>query len=133
MNVKMTRYIIGKMMGVEGILLLIPMAVGMLHGEASASYFLVTSGLLIVCFMIFGRKRPENTVIYAKEGLVIVASAWIFWSIFGALPFFLSGTIPNYIDAFFETVSGFTTTGSTILTDIEILPRGCLLYTSRCV
>lgn len=130
MNVKMTRYIIGKMMGVEGILLLIPMAVGMLHGEASASCFLITSGLLIVCFMIFGRKRPENTVIYAKEGLVIVASAWIFWSIFGALPFFLSGTIPNYIDAFFETVSGFTTTGSTILTDIEILPRGMLFWRS---
>ena len=62
-------------------------------------------------------------MIYTKEGLIIVATAWIFWSLFGALPFFLSGCIPNFIDAFFETVSGFTTTGSTILMDIESMPK----------
>lgn len=128
MNVKMTRYIIGKMMGVEGILLFIPMIVGMMYRESSAKYFLVTSVMLLICYVIFGTKRPKNTVIYAKEGLIVVASAWILWSIFGALPLFLSGSIPNYIDAFFETVSGFTTTGSTILTDIEVLPKGMLFW-----
>ena len=126
----MVRYIIGKMLGVEGILLLIPMVVGMLYGEQPAVYFLGTSVLLTVCYGIWGRKCPENTTIYAKEGLVIVATAWIFWSLAGALPFFLSGCIPNYIDAFFETVSGFTTTGSTILTDIEVMPKAMLFWRS---
>lgn len=130
MNLKMIRYIIGKMLGVEGILLLVPMAVGMLYGEKTSRYFLITSVLLVVCYLLWGRKRPKNTTIYAKEGLVIVATAWIFWSLFGALPFFLSGSIPNYVDAFFETVSGFTTTGSTILTNIEVLPKGMLFWRS---
>lgn len=68
-------------------------------------------------------KKPENSTIYAKEGMVVVALAWILWSLFGALPFFLSGYIPSYLDAFFETVSGFTTTGSSIMPDVEILPQ----------
>lgn len=130
MNMKMVEYIIGKMLGVEGILLLFPMVVGLIYGEESAVNFLITAILLVICYMIWGRKRPDNTTIYAKEGLVIVATAWIFWSMFGALPFFLSGAIPNYIDAFFETVSGFTTTGSTILTNIEVLPKGMLFWRS---
>mgnify|MGYP002225171395 CR=1 FL=1 len=62
--------------------------------------------------------------------MVIVASAWILWSMFGALPFTLSGSIPNYIDALFETISGFTTTGSTVLTDVEALPQGMLFWRS---
>ena len=128
MNVKMTGYIIGRMLGVEGALLMIPMAVGLLYQERSAMSFLAVSLLLLVCYLIWGRKAPENTRIYAKEGLVIVATAWVFWSAFGALPFFLSGSIPNYIDAFFETVSGFTTTGSTILTEIEHLPMGIIFW-----
>lgn len=128
MNTKMTAYIIGKMLGVEAILLLLPAAVGMIYSEHSAIYFLAVSGMLLVCWAIWGRKSPENTTIYAKEGLVIVATAWIFWSLFGAMPFYLSGTIPNYIDAFFETVSGFTTTGSTVLEQIEGLPKGMIFW-----
>ncbi|MCI6093218.1 TrkH family potassium uptake protein [bacterium] len=123
MNKKMTKYIIGKMLGVEAILLLIPMMVGLMYSEKESAYFLVASALLCVCYFIWGRKEPEDTMIYTKEGLIIVATAWIFWSLFGALPFFLSGCIPNFIDAFFETVSGFTTTGSTILMDIESMPK----------
>ena len=119
----MTKYIIGKMLGVEAILLLIPMMVGLMYSEKESAYFLVASTLLCVCYFIWGRKEPEDTMIYTKEGLIIVATAWIFWSLFGALPFFLSGCIPNFIDAFFETVSGFTTTGSTILMDIESMPK----------
>lgn len=123
-------YIIVKMLGVEGAVLLIPAFVAFLYGESDAIQFLIVSAVLGAIFFIFGRKRPENKVIYAKEGLVIVGLAWILWSLFGALPFVLTGSIPSYVDAFFETVSGFTTTGSTILTDIEALPKGVAFWRS---
>lgn len=130
MNNRMTVYIIGKMLGVEGALLLIPASVALLYKEESALHFAVVSGALFIIFFLTGRKMPEKKRIYKKEGLLIVGSAWILWSLFGALPFFLSGSIPSYLDAFFETVSGFTTTGSTILTDIEALPRGMAFWRS---
>lgn len=123
-------YIIAKMLGVEGAVLLIPAFVAFLYGESDVIQFLIVSAVLGAIFFIFGRKRPENKVIYAKEGLVIVGFAWILWSLFGALPFVLTGSIPSYVDAFFETVSGFTTTGSTILTDIEALPKGVAFWRS---
>lgn len=123
-------YIIAKMLGVEGAVLLIPAFVAFLYGESDVIQFLIVSAVLGAIFFIFGRKRPENKVIYAKEGLVIVGLAWILWSLFGALPFVLTGSIPGYVDAFFETVSGFTTTGSTILTDIEALPKGVAFWRS---
>ena len=123
-------YIIAKMLGVEGAVLLIPAFVAFLYGESDVIQFLIVSAVLGAIFFIFGRKRPENKVIYAKEGLVIVELAWILWSLFGALPFVLTGSIPSYVDAFFETVSGFTTTGSTILTDIEALPKGVVFWRS---
>ena len=130
MNNKMIVYIIAKMLGVEGAVLLIPAFVAFLYGESDAIQFLIVSAVLGAIFFIFGRKRPENKVIYAKEGVVIVGLAWILWSLFGALPFVLTGSIPSYVDAFFETVSGFTTTGSTILTDIEALPKGVAFWRS---
>lgn len=123
MNYGMIRYILGKMLQIEGVLLLFPAFVSLLYREQTGIWFVVTAGLLFLLALSIGRK-PKDTVIYAKEGFVIVAMAWILWSAFGALPFVLSGAIPNYIDAFFETVSGFTTTGSTILKDIEALPKG---------
>ena len=130
MNNKMIVYIIAKMLGVEGAVLLIPAFVAFLYGESDVIQFLIVSAVLGAIFFIFGRKRPENKVIYAKEGLVIVGLAWILWSLFGALPFVLTGSIPSYVDAFFETVSGFTTTGSTILTNIEALPKGVAFWRS---
>ena len=126
----MIRYIISKMMGVEGLLMLLPMMVGIIYGEHTSVYFLITAAILTAIYLLFGRKCPENMTIYAKEGLIIVATAWIFWSLAGALPFVLSKSIPSYVDAFFETVSGFTTTGSTILTEIEGLPKGILFWRS---
>ena len=123
----MILHILGKMMGVEGLLLLIPALVGLIYQEKCAVYFVITAAVLAVIFLLTGRKKPENTMLYGKDGLLIVSSAWILWSLFGALPFFLSGSIPNYMDAFFETVSGFTTTGSTILKDVEVLPQ-CMTF-----
>lgn len=131
MNRRMIKYIIGKMLGVEAAVLLIPAAVSLIYKEASYHSFLVVSAVLFVLYLLLGRKKPENTRIYGKEGLVIVAGAWILWSAFGAIPFCLSGAIPNYIDALFETVSGFTTTGSTILQNIDVLPKGINFW--RCL
>ena len=121
MNRRMILYILAKMMGVEGVLLLLPAFVGLLYGEKSGACFLFPATILALIYIIFGIRKPNKTKIYAKEGMIIVASAWIVWSMFGSIPFTLGGYIPNYLDAFFETVSGFTTTGSTILNDIESL------------
>lgn len=123
MNRKMIAHILAKMLGVEALLLILPAIVGVIYQEKSAVYFLPPIILLTLIYLIGGRKKPKNSTIYAKEGMVVVALAWILWSLFGALPFFLSGYIPSYLDAFFETVSGFTTTGSSIMPDVEILPQ----------
>lgn len=130
MNYRMTGFILGKMLGVEGALLLIPAFVSFVYGEKSGLSFLIVSALLLMIYLVLGRRAPKNKLIYGKEGLVIVGAAWVLWSLFGALPFFISGNIPNYLDAFFETVSGFTTTGSTILTDIEALSKGMSFWRS---
>lgn len=131
MNYGMIRYILGKMLGVEALVLLIPALVSVIYQEEGVTAFLMTSALLTAFYLLFGRKKPENTRIYAKEGLVVVALAWILWSVFGAMPFYISGAIPKFIDALFETVSGFTTTGSTILTNIAGLPKGMNFW--RCL
>ncbi len=130
MNLKMTTYILGRMLGVEALVLLIPAVVAGCYGE-SIFPFLITCVILLIPFLVAGVKKPENTTIYGKDGFVIIACAWILWSIFGALPFVISGSIPSFVDAFFETVSGFTTTGSTILTDIASLPKGINFW--RCL
>lgn len=130
MNKRMIIYILAKMLGVEGAVLMIPAFVSLIYGEKSGVSFLIVGAVLGIIFLLFGRKPPESTRIYGKEGFVIVGLAWILWSLFGALPFYITGSIPNYIDAFFETVSGFTTTGSTILQDIEALPMGISFWRS---
>lgn len=123
MNYGMIRYILGRMLSMEALLLLLPALVSLIYREKSGFAFLIVAALLVIIAAAIGRK-PRDSMIYAKEGFVIVALAWILWSAFGALPFVLSGEIPSFVDAFFETVSGFTTTGSTILTDIEALSKG---------
>lgn len=130
MNKRMIIYILGRMLGVEGAILLVPAFVSLLYREKSGISFLIISVILGVLFLIFGRRRPKCTRIYGKESFAVVALAWLLWSVFGAFPFVISGSIPSYVDAFFETVSGFTTTGSTILQDIEILPMGMKFWRS---
>ena len=127
MNTKMVRYILCRMLGVEAALLLVPVLVAVIYQEKCGIVFLIPIVILCLLFWVAGRKRPEHGQIYGKEGMVIVALAWILWSLFGAMPFTLSGYIPSYVDAFFETVSGFTTTGSSIIPDVEVLPH-CLLF-----
>ena len=124
MNNRMTTYILGRMLGVEAFVLLIPALVSWFYSEDGWRYFLITSAILVAVYIAFGLRKPKDTKIYGRDGFVIIASAWVLWSLFGALPFWLSGSIPSYADAFFETISGFTTTGSTILTDASSLPMG---------
>ena len=130
MNWKMTTYILGRMLGVEALVMFLPAFVGVLYGEPIEA-FILTCAVLSVFFLLFGLRKPEDSTIYGKEGFIIIACAWILWSVFGALPFYFSEAIPSYVDALFETVSGFTTTGSTILTDIEALPKGMNFW--RCL
>ena len=127
MDTKIVRYILCRMLGVEAALLLVPVLVAVIYQEKCGIVFLIPIVILCLLFWVVGRKRPEHGQIYGKEWMVIVALAWILWSLFGAMPFTLSGYIPSYVDAFFETVSGFTTTGSSIIPDVEVLPH-CLLF-----
>lgn len=130
MDTKIVRYILCRMLGVEAALLLVPVLVAVIYQEKCGIVFLIPIVILCLLFWVVGRKRPEHGQIYGKEGMVIVALAWILWSLFGAMPFTLSGYIPSYVDAFFETVSGFTTTGSSIILDVEVLPHCLLLWRS---
>lgn len=129
MNYRMIRYLLGIILLIEAVLLLLPASVALVYGE-SVVPFLVTIAMLLIISVPAVILKPKNRRIFAKDGFVVVASAWILMSAFGALPFFLGGSIPNFVDAFFETVSGFTTTGATILTDIEALPKGILFWRS---
>ncbi|MGN0459629.1 MAG: TrkH family potassium uptake protein [Ruminococcus sp.] len=131
MNYRAVVNILGKIMFLEGALMTLPLIVAIIYGETSTYIsFIIPIFILIGIGLIFGLKRPKNTMLLAREGLVICGLAWILMSIFGCLPFVISGMIPNYLDAFFETVSGFTTTGSTIMTKIEGNPLGLLFWRS---
>ncbi len=128
MNYKMIGYVISRILWTEAALLLLPALVALLYQEALLP-FLIPILILAVLGLLLGR-RPRQTALYARDGFAVVALAWVGMSAFGALPFVLAGDIPNYIDAFFETVSGFTTTGASILTAVEPLSRGGLFWRS---
>lgn len=129
MNLRMIGFVLGRILLTEAGLLVLPLVTALLYGESLLPW-LVTMGLLVLWGGLLSRHRPERTALYARDGFAAVALAWILMSAFGALPFVLSGDIPHYVDAFFETVSGFTTTGASILTDVEILSRSGLLWRS---
>ena len=114
MNLKMIIKFLGTVLFIEALLLIVPLIVALIYGE-DFKPFLITIAALIVAFLPTRFFRVKKKRIYAKEGFVCTALSWIFLSLFGAMPFVLSGAIPNYIDAFFETVSGFTTTGASII------------------
>ncbi len=132
MNRKMICFMLGRLITLEGILMVLPLICSMIYREqatmnafAVTSIFALAAGLLLTALT-----RKCDRTIYAREGFVITALAWILFSVIGAVPFVLSGAIPNVINAFFETVSGFTTTGASILTEVESLDRGILFWRS---
>ena len=120
--------IIGKTLITEGILLVIPMLVGVGYSENNLIAFLVPALIALGIGFPLTLLRSRDRSIYIKEGFVIVALVWVFMSLIGALPFVISGEIPNYIDALFETVSGFTTTGASILTEVESLSKAIMFW-----
>lgn len=125
----MIAYILGRILLVEAALLTLPMLVALTYRE-SAEPFLIPMLTLILCGILLGRISPRSRALYARDGLAIVALAWIAMSLFGAMPFYISHSMPTFVDCFFETVSGFTTTGASILTEIEHLGRGVLFWRS---
>lgn len=131
MNRRMILYIVGTVVKIEAALLVLPLIVSLIYNEACSKDFVISIVIALVAgFALTLISRPGNKVIYAKEGFVIVSLAWIVLSAIGALPFYISGEIPSYVDAFFETVSGFTTTGASILTDVEAMSKGMLFWRS---
>ena len=129
MNYRMLRYLLGCILLIEAILLLLPTAVALIYQEDILP-FIYTISLLLIVSVPSVILKPKNTQIYAREGFVCVSAAWILMALFGALPFIFSGVITNPVDAFFETVSGFTTTGASVLQAVEHLPRGILFWRS---
>lgn len=131
MNYEMVVYVLLNIAKIEGVLMMIPGIVSLIYGEYNTAKVILTIAILLAAFgFIFTLKKPRRLDIFAKDGLFIVGIAWITFSLLGALPFYFTGSINSYVNAVFETVSGFTTTGSTILTDIESLPNGILFWRS---
>lgn len=125
MNYKAIVGTLGKVMMITAAFLCVPMAVGIIYGENTILPFAIPAcALLVIGFVFYLCTKNGDKHIYAKEGFIIVAVSWIVMSLVGSLPFIISGEIPNFWDAFFETVSGFTTTGATVLPDVEILSHG---------
>ena len=129
MNKSIVFHYLSKIMLVGSATFLLPCIVSLYYKEfeCAISFFIVAFAVAIISLPL-AIIKPKNKHMYAREGLVIVALMWVIYPIFGALPFYISGAIPNFIDAIFESISGFTTTGSTILTDIENLPNGILFW-----
>ncbi len=130
MNYKTIIHILGLALMLEAAFMLLPAGCAAIYGEKEIWTFLTCSAICFAVGFLLKCIRVKNRNMYAKEGLVTVSLSWILLSMFGALPFVISGFIPNYIDALFETISGFTTTGATILTDVEVLPQSILFWRS---
>lgn len=131
MNYKMIAYTVGRMILVEAVLLVLPLIVALIYAEACFLAFIWTIGIaLLVGLPLTLLCKPKSSLIYAREGFMIVSLTWVLFSAIGALPFVFSGEVPAFVDAFFETVSGLTTTGASILTDLEALSRGLLFWRS---
>ena len=130
MNYGKVIHILGVLLQVEGVLMLLPMFVAIIYGEKCwLSLFVVAVGAVILGTLL-RLKKMRRERFHAREGFVITALSWLVMSLVGALPFCISGAIPSFTDALFETASGFTTTGASILTDIEALPHGMLFWRS---
>lgn len=130
MNYKMVLKTVGKLLQAEALLMLLPLAVSLYYKENLEYVFGMVIAILLATGFFMNLPKIQNRRIYAREGFVIVSLSWVLMSLFGALPFIISGAIPSFVDAIFETVSGFTTTGASILNNIEALPKSILFWRS---
>ncbi len=130
MNYRLVLRVIGLILLVEAALLLLPCVVSLIYADGGLVDFLIPIGIALAVGLPLSRIRVKQKEMYAREGFVIVALSWVVFSLIGCLPFMISGAAPKFIDAFFETVSGFTTTGASILTDVEVLSNSLKFW--RC-
>lgn len=127
MNITMIIYMLGWILNTIAGLMVLPVAVALYYHEASGKYFVICAFVMLAIGILLTRNRPKNTKFYAKEGFVMTALSWILLSITGCLPFYYSGEIPTFTNALFETISGFTTTGASILHEVESMSH-CMLF-----
>ena len=130
MNFRIIAYIVGWVCNFQAIFMVLPCITALVYQEHEFFAFLISMILCLIVGIPLTARKPKNKVFYTKDGCVAVALSWLALCIFGSVPFVLSNSIPHPIDAFFETVSGFTTTGSSILTDVEVLPHCILMWRS---
>lgn len=130
MNYSLILFILGSLLKVEGCFLLLPVLVDLFYKENVISGYLLVAGVCLILGGLASHNWPERGKLYPRDGLIIVALGWIVLSVFGALPFVMTGDIPDYVDALFETISGFTTTGASILSDVEALTHASLFWRS---
>lgn len=127
MNSSVVRYTLGQVLKIEAALLLLPCIVALIYRERSGIFFILVAAMCAFLGMGMTLIKPSSNVFYLKEGCIITSLSWVFLSFFGALPFYLSEEIPSLTDALFETISGFTTTGASILSEVESLSR-CITF-----
>ena len=130
MNKKMVLFTLGKLLKVEAVLLLLPLVVSFIYQEHIGLSYAIVAVFVFLVGLLMSRKLPKNRNIYAREGFFIVGVSWVLLSVFGALPFMLTGEFPSFTDAFFETVSCFTSTGSSILSNLDGLSHASLFWRS---
>lgn len=130
MNFKVIIHVLGWVLICEAAALLLPLVCALAFAEPYIMSLLASIGICFAVGGFFVLLVPKDRPLYAREGFVTVALSWIVLSVFGALPFCLTGCIPSFVDALFETVSGFTTTGASIVRDVEALPKCLLIWRS---
>lgn len=129
MNYNMIAYILGHILRIEGLLMIVPTAVAFFYmEEKSATAFIASTVLCMIAAAVAESREPKNKRIYGREGFIVVALSWIVMSFFGALPYYLSGSIYGFVNCYFETVSGFSTTGASVLLEVERLPNSILFW-----
>lgn len=130
MNSSIIRYILGSVLKIEGLFLFLPVGIACIYHEQEGFYYAGVATACLLLGFLMTRCKPQSQVFYLKEGCITTSLSWILLSIFGSLPFYLSGEIPSFTDALFETISGFTTTGASILSDVEALSHCALFWRS---
>ena len=130
MNKRMVAFFVGSVLKIEGALMLLPLFVSVIYREEEWIYIAIAAILCEVAGVLLSRRKPEDKSFYTREGIVAVGLSWLVLALFGALPYFQPHLPIRMVDALFETISGFTTTGASILTDVESLPKGVLFWRS---
>lgn len=130
MNYKRILHTLGIVLCFEAVLMILPLICAIIYKEPEMFDFMKSMAVCLVVGAPLSFLNSKNKSIYSKEGFVIVALSWIVMSLFGSLPFIFSGAVPNFFDAFFESASGFTTTGASVIANVEILPKSILFWRS---